>query len=615
MGSMRDVFYVFFIALFLCVDAPVPQLLPLLPSPHDRQPTGSLTLLYRDVHASQTAHGMLRTAQAQPAPTTGGTPHRMALVIGNATYGATLGSLRNPGNDADDMAMALQQLGFTVTLLKDATRQQMEEGVKTFVRRLSPRSMGLFYFAGHGVQVDGVNYLVPVDARLEKAVDIKFQAVAAEWILARMEGASSVLNILILDACRNNPFMHQGRTVQRGLAPMQSRHGSLIAYATAPGSIAADGTERNGLYTKHLLRMMKEPNVPVEQMFKRVRIAIEKETHGAQTPWEASSLRVDFAFHPTTSLPRSQVTDSSHPELPDPVPVSPTRNLSQEPPTLTGRDGTEMLLIPAGPFAMGSDATEIEVLARHGGDEHREHLMAETPKHYVIVEKYYIDAHPVTNAAFQQFVQATGHRTSAEREGWGGISTGKTLEKVKGATWRAPQGVGSSLGGREAHPVVQVSWEDAKAYCSWVSKRLPTEAEWEKAARGTDGRPYPWGQRVTGGQANFCDQQCDLPGRDATVNDGYRLTAPVNSYESGKSPYGAYDMAGNVWEWVADWYQKDYYTQSPSHNPPGPVMSQSVVVRGGAWSTSALFLRTTARGFSTPTSRSDALGFRCVRPW
>lgn len=259
-----------------------------------------IILLCANNYATQSSDSQnrIRVVQVQHSKPVEDTSSRMALVIGNATYGAPLGSLRNPANDAADMAKVLQSLNFSVTIIIDTTRQRMEESIAAFTRRLSSRSVGLFYFAGHGLQVDGMNYLVPIDARLEKATDVRFQTVAADWVLARMEEASNVLNIIILDACRNNPFVRQGRSIQRGLAPMQASHGSLIAYATAPGAVAADGTARNGLYTKYLLRFMTEPNLLIEQMLKQVRIAVEKETQGGQIPWEASSLREDFYFNP-----------------------------------------------------------------------------------------------------------------------------------------------------------------------------------------------------------------------------------------------------------------------------------------------------------------------------
>ena len=214
-----------------------------------------------------------------PPPAAPVAQNQWALVIGNSAYGADIGPLQNPVNDATDMAATLRSLGFEVTLVLNATRQQMEDALAAFRRQLRPRGVGLFYFAGHGAQVEGTNYLIPIGANVEKAATATAESVSAEQVLASMTAAGTALNLLILDACRNNPFLSRWPVqVPRGLAPMQAARGSLIAYATAPGAVAADGGGRNGTYTKHLLRYLTTPDLLVEQMFKRVRVAVEEET-------------------------------------------------------------------------------------------------------------------------------------------------------------------------------------------------------------------------------------------------------------------------------------------------------------------------------------------------
>ena len=403
---------------------------------------------------------------------------------------------------------------------------------------------------------------------------------------------------------------------------MQAARGSLIAYATAPGAVAADGAGRNGPYTKHLLRYLRVPDLPVEQMFKQVRAAVKEETQGVQEPWESSSLLGDFSFRPSAGAqpgaavlaepPRQEQAGTLGAMLAAPRPSG--QRQQELAPTTLGKDGAEMVLVPAGEFVMGSAPDEITSLLSRNPKAKSALLKDETPSHRVFLDAFYIDTYEVTNARFQQFVQATRYRTQAERGGGGKIRTGaKTWVQVPDANWRSPTGRGSSLGGLEAHPVVQVSWHDAKAYCAWAGKRLPTEAEWEKAARGTDGRLYPWGNQSDGIRVNFCDRNCPFEWKDDSVDDGYGATAPVGSYEAGKSPSGAYDMAGNVWEWVADRYDAGYYQRSPARNPPGPTSGAQVGVRGGSWLYGGLAFRTTVRSGVPPERRNDNIGLRCVQ--
>jgi len=221
---------------------------------------------------------------------------RVALVLGNARYPDA--PLKNAANDARAMATTLRERGFDVILRVDANKQQMEAAVIEFGEKLSEGATGLFFFAGHGMQVQGRNFLVPIDAKLTTEQRVKVETVDVDVVLDQMQGARSKVNVVILDACRNNPFERRFRSASGGLAQINAPEGTLIAYATAPGRVAADGEGANGLYTAELLKALRAPGLKVEDVFKQVRINVARSSNGAQTPWEASSLVGDFYFIP-----------------------------------------------------------------------------------------------------------------------------------------------------------------------------------------------------------------------------------------------------------------------------------------------------------------------------
>jgi len=219
---------------------------------------------------------------------------RLALVIGNQAYNVR--PLLNPRNDADDVSRVLRSTGFEVIDLRDATLAQMRTSVRQFGERLMSNDVGLVYYSGHGIEVKGRNYFIPVNADIKASDEVADQALDVSLILAKMDTAKKGVNILIVDACRDDPFGRSFRSNSRGLATMDAPQGTLIAYATAPGSVAADGTGRNSPFTKHLVRAMQVPNTPIELMFKEVRRAVREETKNQQTPWENSSLIGNFYF-------------------------------------------------------------------------------------------------------------------------------------------------------------------------------------------------------------------------------------------------------------------------------------------------------------------------------
>lgn len=219
---------------------------------------------------------------------------RVALVIGNSSY--TESPLKNSANDATDMAQKLSELGFEVLKYTNVNRHSMRMAIRDFGNRLKNADVGLFYFAGHGIQINGINYLVPLEADVTSSDEVQDESIDASAVLRKMESAGNKVNIVILDACRNNPFPSSFRSIDRGLARMDGPVGSFIAYATSPGSVAADGDGRNGLYTQYLLSALSQPGLSIEQVFKQVRNRVVHATNGKQTPWESSSLMGEFAF-------------------------------------------------------------------------------------------------------------------------------------------------------------------------------------------------------------------------------------------------------------------------------------------------------------------------------
>lgn len=220
---------------------------------------------------------------------------RIALVIGNADYKDA--PLVNPINDARDMATKLREFQFDVVEAIDADLETMQTAVLDFMRRIDTDSTVLVYFAGHGIQANGRNYLLPVDATLKDERSLRFEAMELADILEELEEFEAKISIVILDACRNNPFQRKFRGSKRGLAVVDAAQGTLIAYATAPGSVASDGLGENGLYTQELLKAMNQPGLKVEEVFKIVRREVSEASGGEQIPWESSSLVGDFVFN------------------------------------------------------------------------------------------------------------------------------------------------------------------------------------------------------------------------------------------------------------------------------------------------------------------------------
>ena len=429
------------------------------------------------------------------------------------------------------MARTLTDLGFRVILRTDRTKPQMINDITAFGNELQEDCIALFYFSGHGTQVEGTNYLIPMDFVKRTEQEIAEDAVTASRPLAVMKAKKSRLNLVILDACRNNLFKDLKALGDGGLAPMSAPRGTLIAYATQPGDTASNNNAgKNSLFTQELLKEMKIPGLEVERVLKNARLTVAAKSADKQVPWIEGGLLGDFYFV-RAKTDKNKVVENPKPD------------------TLTkinAKDGAEMILIPAGSFLMGDDD------------------QSDNKRRTVTLPAYYIYKNLVTVGQYEKFCQARGKAMPSPPDfnaGWD----------------------------KKDHPMINVDWEAARAYCKWAGGNLPSEAQWEKAARGKDGRKYPWGD-------NFDREQlwCSIS-RDGDAGG----TASVNRSERlGKSPYGVLDMAGNVWQWCANWYD-DRRTQH--------------VLRGGSWpySHSAHF-RCAYRSWLPPIDQLSTYGFRCV---
>ena len=259
------------------------------------------TIQSAQVAQTAPASPLAATTTIAPAstPTTGIAGPRLALIIGNSAYAASMGQLPNPANDAGSMAAALGALGFQVTLVKNADQKTMKRAIADFGKRLTsagPGTTGLFFYAGHGIQAKGINYLIPTDANIQTQADVDLEAVGADTVLEQMEEAGASTNIVILDACRNMPVVRGFRSPTRGLAPMDAPNGSFIAYSTAPGSVAADGLGSNSPFVTALVRNLSRKGESIEAIFRDVRREVVTTTDGTQTPWDSSSLMQPFFF-------------------------------------------------------------------------------------------------------------------------------------------------------------------------------------------------------------------------------------------------------------------------------------------------------------------------------
>ena len=533
---------------------------------------------------------------------------KRALVIGNASY--RIGALKNPVNDARSVAntLRLRQLGFQVTERHNRNLDQMEHSIRHFSASIKPGSVAMIYYAGHGMQYGGENYLIPIgmDAQFEDQLPRK--AIGASFILDKLSHNSNGLNIVVLDACRDNPLQKRYRSQTRGLARIDiTPPNTFTLLATGPNQVAQDNPRgNNGLFTKYLVQQMKRPGLELAAMVRETRKQVMAASGNKQVPYSTDSLTQRFCFagcdmagnavsntpvtvaaapqastRPNTSFSnqhRHNGRSHIHP-LPasgknhqhngaKPVVVQPVRVQPATQPTTARRDPREpmMVRIRGGSFTMGSPASESD---RYNDEK----------PHTVRVGDFYLGKTEVTNTEYARCVTAGSCKPAKQYNGFTGGS----------------------------QPVVGVSWDDAMSYANWLSgisdKRygLPTEAQWEYAARAGTQTAYYWGNQVGKNQANCagCGSQWD-----------YKSSAPVGRFAANR--FGLHDMLGNVYEWACSEYDENY-VGGKEQRCAAPGSRAERALRGGSWYSGPWNVRSANRDRNTPTNRYNYVGFRLSR--
>ena len=539
------------------------------------------------------------------------TEPRVALVIGNSSYQQTGWYLENPVKDAELMAGTLSGLGFDVHLIVDATEEEMEDAFAIYGERLAaagPNAVGLLYYAGHGVQSQGSNYLIPVDARPQTEQDVWRQAPRLGEALQYIEAAGNAVNFVILDACRNNPLPSASRSGgSGGLAAVERSQGLLIAYSTEPGYTAADGQGlANSPFTSALAEVLPQQGLVAELAFKRVADRVKAVTGGAQNPFYNSGLTgADFYFAgsagvaPPADIPPMQQAIAS--DVPSSVDLAdPAILFSPDGPAIlaawaaeagdsvderTFRDCTdcpEMVAIPAGTVVMGSPETE-----KGHKPEERQSLEIE-------IGTFAIGRHEVSWNDWALCVADGACEDVSERR--------------RGTSARWPQG---------RRPVTHVSYVDALAYIDWLNSystigtgpyRLPTEAEWEYAARAGTTTPFSTGETISGVYANYNSERVYA---DEPKGRYEAKPMPVGSYAA--NGFGLFDVHGNVEEWVADCYTADLMERPEDGSAHIWSDCRSQTVRGGAWNKVPSYVRSAVRDSYGANNWGDITGFRVAR--
>lgn len=568
---------------------------------------------------------------------------RVALIIGNSAY-QHVSALPNPRNDAKAMGAALAKLGFDVDVHTDLTKADTDKAVRKFGDRLEGASVALFFYAGHGLQVNGVNYIVPIDAKIDRERDLQFEAVEIATVQRQMEEEKRV-NLVFLDACRDNPLgrslagKSRSASVGRGLSPMPAATGTLISYATKDGTTAADGDGANSPYTTALLKHLATPGLDVGIMLRRVREDVLAATKNQQIPWDYGSLLGEFYLVP--GAPPAPPAAAA--ETPKPAVVM--NSVDPRMLELAIWDSIKTSTNPAlfedyiRQFPQGTFSAIARVKLEELKSPNRHSAAATAPTPTPTPAAPPAPGQPVRDCAnCPELVAVSAGRftmgspgSELGREGNEGPQRGIALPRalavsrfeVTFAEWDACVAEGGCEGykpkdkgwGRGRMPAIYVSWDDAQSYVAWLSKktgkpyRLLSEAEWEYVARAGSAGPFSTGASISTDQANY-DGNSTYGNSRKGLNRNQ--TVEVGNYPA--NGFGVHDLHGNVWEWVADCYAPTLEGQPGDGSAREAAPCDERVVRGGSWYSAPKNLRAAVRAGKPAEIRSDRVGFRVVRP-
>jgi formylglycine-generating enzyme required for sulfatase activity len=539
-------------------------------------------------------------------------PQKFALVIGNGNYVNTT-KLNNPVNDANDMAVALQGLGYTVDKLLNGTQDQMVNAVMQLKRRLSAskNSYGFLFYAGHGVQSGGENYLIPVDANIPSENFLRNRTVSVQEMLDELNDAGNEFNVVVLDACRDNPFSWK-RSGSRGLSVVgQQPADSIIVYATAAGSTAADGGGRNGLFTSHLLNNLKTPGLEITEVFRRTgadvasasgnqqRPAVYSQFYGTaylgsrpQTNTTAAIPPASASVVQPTPTPAPAVQTTPAPAVqttPTPAPAVQVTHapVVQSTSTTTPQPVPAMVRINGGTFMMGSPANEQN---RDRGEERRQ----------VTVSGCYMGRYEVTQKEYQEVIGTNPSNFKGDNLPVEQVSWYDAVEYCNERSQREGLTAVYTINKNQSDPNNTNNNDTVKWTVTWNKNangyRLPTEAEWEYACRAGTTTAYNTGAVINSNTGWYSN------------NSGSK-THPVGQKKP--NAWGLYDMHGNVSEWCWDWYGG--YSIGSQTDPVGAVTGSYRVGRGGNWDSYGRDLRSALRYSDFPSFRFYRVGFRVVR--